>query len=321
MLRAAAQRHDSPGAVLANVNDSLVPEIPPAMFVTCLYAIIDTEAGGVVLANAGHNLPYLHTEHGGMELRATGMPLGLMPGMGYDEKEYRLDVGEVMVLTSDGITEAHNETGEMYGFGRLMARVAAGSAPGKTVSDILTDLEEFTGPDIEQEDDITLAVIRRSSSAKDSAAAFDESPNRPAELLASFDVASREGNERLAIDQVTETLAGVAIPEVKLERLKTAIGETVMNAIEHANAGNEELTVGIQVEADERQVRVRVTDRGGGPSPGAIVTPDLEAKLTGEQTPRGWGLFLIEKMVDEMRTFDEGDRHVVELIVTREGGR
>ncbi|MGH3668135.1 MAG: PP2C family protein-serine/threonine phosphatase, partial [Acidimicrobiia bacterium] len=123
MLRAAAQRHSSPSAVLADVNDGLVPEIPPAMFVTCLYAIIDTDAGNVVFANAGHNLPYVRHDGGVLELRATGMPLGLMPGMVYDETKYDMSAGEVMVLTSDGITEAHNAEGEMYGFARLMDRV------------------------------------------------------------------------------------------------------------------------------------------------------------------------------------------------------
>ncbi|RPI24083.1 MAG: GAF domain-containing protein [Actinobacteria bacterium] len=321
MLRAAAQRHTEPGAVLADVNDSLVAEIPPAMFVTCCYAIVDTDGGEVVFANAGHNLPYVRTGDGVIELRATGMPLGLMPGMGYDEKRHQLAVGEVMVLTSDGITEAHNPEGEMYGFGRLMARVAASSMPGKTVSGLISDLEAFTGASAEQEDDITLVVVRRTSSARDSAQVFAGSPNGSDELLASFTVASVDGNERLAIDRVVEALAGIELPTAKFERLKTAVGETVMNAIEHGNQGRQDLPVGVEVLADAERVTVRVTDQGGGPPIGAAETPDLEAKLAGEQTPRGWGLFLIEQMVDEMRATSDDRHHTVELVVTREGGQ
>src|ERR687894_201861 len=87
MLRAAAQRFDSPGEVLKRVNEVLVPEIPPNMFVTCLYAILDTKSGRLRYANAGHDLPYLRHASSASELRARGMPLGLMPGMGYEEKE------------------------------------------------------------------------------------------------------------------------------------------------------------------------------------------------------------------------------------------
>src|SRR5215218_5573125 len=82
MLRASAQRLDSPAEVLRQVNDVIVRDIPPNMFITCLYAILDTRSGKLRYANAGHDLPYLrHKGRPGdtTELRATGMPLGLCP--------------------------------------------------------------------------------------------------------------------------------------------------------------------------------------------------------------------------------------------------
>ncbi|HSJ85281.1 MAG TPA: SpoIIE family protein phosphatase [Acidimicrobiia bacterium] len=315
MLRAAAQRHTSPAAVLADVNDALVPEIPPAMFVTCLYAIIDTEAGELVFANAGHNLPYVRTADGVIELRATGMPLGLMPAMPYDEKRYSMASGEVMVLTSDGITEAHDPDGEMYGFSRLMSRVARKPSNGDMVAAVVRDLEEFTGADVEQEDDITLVVVRRTSSAQDSAQTFEESGL----ILDTFTVASEEGNERIAIDRVTAVVVPLGLDPSRLERLKTAVGETVMNAMEHGNENRPELEVGVEVSATEESISVRVTDQGGDKPIPEAMTPDLEAKLAGEQTPRGWGLFLVEQMVDEVRSTSGGGAHTIELIMNREG--
>ncbi len=95
------------------------------------------------------------------------MPLGLMPGMDYDETKYEMSAGEVMVLTSDGITEAHNAEGEMYGFGRLMDRVARRPINDDVLNAVVTDLEAFTGEGAEQEDDITLVVVKRTSSAQD----------------------------------------------------------------------------------------------------------------------------------------------------------
>jgi serine phosphatase RsbU (regulator of sigma subunit)/anti-sigma regulatory factor (Ser/Thr protein kinase) len=315
MLRSAAQRHDSPSAVLSDVNGALVPEIPPAMFVTCLYAIIDTTAGEIVFANAGHNLPYVRSSEGVIELRATGMPLGLMPDMSYDEQRYRMTPGEVMVLTSDGITEAHSPEGEMYGFARLMNRVARKPSDGDLVAAIVTELEAFTGETAEQEDDITLVVVRRTMSAQESASAFDH----PLEMIDRFTLASEDGNERIAIDRVTVAVDPLALETGRLERLKTAVGETVMNAIEHGNQNRQDLDVDVEVSANEHVVSVRVTDQGGSDVMPEVVTPDIEAKLAGEQTPRGWGLFLIEQMVDEVRSTSDGGAHTIELIMNREG--
>ncbi|HJS71254.1 MAG TPA: SpoIIE family protein phosphatase [Acidimicrobiia bacterium] len=317
MLRAAALRHDSPSEVLADVNDNLVPEIPPAMFVTCLYAIIDTLEGEVVFANAGHNLPYVRTSDGVLELRATGMPLGLMPGMPYDERTYRLEEGEVMVLTSDGITEAHSPEGEMYGFSRLMGRVGAKTKGEDMCGALVGDLEKWTGPGAEQEDDITLVVVRRTSSASGSAEAFDS--HLTEEILAEFEISSQEGNERVAIERVAEVVGALGLETSRLEKLKTAVGETVMNAIEHGNENNPDLEVGVRVAASASRLSIRVVDHGGDKDIPEAVTPDLEAKLAGEQTPRGWGLFLIGQMVDEVNTARENGHHIVELVMNREG--
>jgi anti-sigma regulatory factor (Ser/Thr protein kinase) len=285
------------------------------MFVTCPDAIIDVEAGEVVFANAGHNLPYVRHEGGVLELRATGMPLGLMPGMGYDEAKYDMAAGEVMVLTSDGITEAHNAQGEMYGFGRLMDRVARRPINDDVLNAVVSDLEAFTGDGTEQEDYITLVVVKRTSSAQASAETF-EARRR---VLAQFSIASEEGNERVAIAKVAEAVEGLGLESRRLEQLKTAVGETVMNAIEHGNENRLELDVDVEVCANEDTVSVRITDQGGDKVIPEAALPDIEAKLSGEQTPRGWGLFLIEKMVDEVRSTSDGNTHTIELVMNREG--
>src|SRR6266849_344129 len=103
VLRAVAQRLIMPGVVLERVNDSLCPDTPPNMFVTCLYAVLDPSSGRLQYANAGHDLPYWRHSAGVSELRATGMPLGLMPDMKYEEKEIVLAPGDSVLFYSDGI--------------------------------------------------------------------------------------------------------------------------------------------------------------------------------------------------------------------------
>ena len=165
MLRAVSQASDSPGEVLRRANDPLVTDIPPNMFVTCLYAILELESGRLRYANAGHDLPY--RRHGGEaeELRARGMPLGLMPGMEYEEKEIVLSKGESVLFYSDGLVEAHDPGGEMFGFPRLRRLISAhGAGSGdKLVDFLLAELARFTGEGWEQEDDITLVTLQRST--------------------------------------------------------------------------------------------------------------------------------------------------------------
>jgi serine phosphatase RsbU (regulator of sigma subunit)/predicted ester cyclase len=163
MLRAVAQASDySPGEVLRRVNDPLVIDIPSNMFVTCFYAVLDPNSGSLSYANAGHDLPYLHRGRGNAEeLRARGMPLGLMPGMGYEEKEIVLEAGEEALFYSDGLVEAHDPEGEMFGFPRLRALVAEHGELRSLGGFLMEELYSFVGEGWEQEDDITLLTLKR----------------------------------------------------------------------------------------------------------------------------------------------------------------
>jgi predicted ester cyclase len=164
MLRAVAQafHSSSPGEVLSRVNETLLARIPPNMFVTCFYAILEPESASLSYANAGHVLPYLW--HGGdaEELRARGMPLGLMPEMSYEEKEVTLEVGDGTLLYSDGLVEAHDSRGEMFGFPRLRALIAEHGQQRSLVDSLLEKLYSFVGEGWQQEDDVTLLTLRRS---------------------------------------------------------------------------------------------------------------------------------------------------------------
>jgi PAS domain S-box-containing protein len=163
MLRAVAQSSESPGEVLKRANDALVADIPPNMFVTCFYGILDPDSGRFRYANAGHDLPYLRHGGGAEELRATGMPLGLMPGMGYEQKEIVLDVGDRALFYSDGLVEAHNPKGQMFGSPRLRSLVAQHDKERPLVDLVMEKLYSFTGEGWEQEDDITLLTLERSA--------------------------------------------------------------------------------------------------------------------------------------------------------------
>ena len=165
MLRAVAQDSGySPGEVLARVNKTLLARIPSNMFVTCFYAILDPTSASLSYANAGHDLPYLRHGDNAEELRARGMPLGLMSGMSYEEGEASLRQEDGVLFYSDGLVEAHDPKGEMFGFPRLRELVVERGGEERSLGDFLMEeLYSFVGEGWEQEDDITLLTLRRPS--------------------------------------------------------------------------------------------------------------------------------------------------------------
>jgi serine/threonine-protein kinase RsbW len=134
--------------------------------------------------------------------------------------------------------------------------------------------------------------------------------------LDAFALASEPGNERLAISRVAETASSAGILAERLERLKTAVAEATMNAIEHGNKNHAEIPVDVEVIQAGDEITVAISDQGGAPPPDSAVDPeepDLIKKLAGAQSPRGWGLFLIRNMVDAMEVTTDGQRHTVWL--------
>ena len=108
----------------------------------------------------------------------------------------------------------------------------------------------------------------------------------------------------------------------RVERLRAALAETTMNAMEHGNNDDPEVAVKIQVWLLKQRLLVRITNRGSGPPPSPTAqAPDLQAKLRGAQTPRGWGLFLVESKVDEVRISGNPDHHTIALVIRLEAGK
>ncbi len=242
------------------------------------------------------------------------MPLGLMPGSTYEERDVNIDRGQIVLFSSDGISEAHNSDGEMFGCPRIIEVVQHHDDDEDMRDEVLSALHRFTGPDWEQEDDITMVTLER---ALHEAADFARSDR--ADIAVStqteFTLPSDPGNERQAMERVASIVASLDLPTDRLEKLKTAVAEATMNAIEHGNNNDPSLLVTVEVITSPNDIRVRITDFGGGAEIPEKTAPDLDAKLRGEQTPRGWGLFLIKAMVDELNVTSDDVHHTVELVM------
>jgi anti-sigma regulatory factor (Ser/Thr protein kinase) len=220
--------------------------------------------------------------------------------------------GDGLLLYSDGVTEAHGAEREMFGTPRLVDHVAD-PASGDLIDGLLTQLQRFTGDDWEQEDDITLVTLSRTLGS-------GVQNGRVTDIDVRFTLPSETGNEREAMQRVLDAIAPLGLEERRVERLGTAVSEAAMNAIEHGNQGRAEIPVEVEVVTVGGELIVRIRDVGDGPQATEVESPDIEAKLAGLQKPRGWGLFLIKNMVDEIRVIDADGRHTVELVLQLEGG-
>jgi anti-sigma regulatory factor (Ser/Thr protein kinase) len=235
------------------------------------------------------------------------MPLGLLPGMKYEEYETTLRPGESVLLYSDGLVEAHSPRREMFGFPRLQT-LMGDAAEENLIQHMLDSLSDFTGPHWEQEDDVTMVLLRANGGGGSSGGGRRK-------VLARFELPSKPGNERRAMEQVSDIVAPLQLPPGKVDRLKTAIAEATMNAMEHGNQYAGDKPVLIEVSRDDHSLTVSITDQGGGQLIPEAEAPDLTAKLAGRQSPRGWGLFLIQNMVDEMQVITDEVHHTLNLVV------
>ena len=319
ILRAVAMRYISPGPVLARVNNLLGPDIPERMFITCLYTLVDPMHGHLRFANAGHNLPVLQDANGMREIMVRGMPLGIFPGMEYEEIEVDLEPRSTLLLYSDGLSEAHDPAGEIYGIPRIKEVLGRAKGEQSLIEDLLDGLKGFTGLAWEQEDDITILTAAfeemQISLPEQHRSLLEELyPGEPAHVMSEFSLPSLSGNDRAAMERVAAVLEPYDLEKSLLQRIRTAVAETALNAIEHGNNYQPELPVTIRVMTARKALSILVSDCGDNGTIPDTTPPDLTAKLEGKQSSRGWGLYLIKSMTDDLRVFTQESGNTVELL-------
>ena len=155
----------SPGETLARANDIIAEDNEQGMFVTLFLGHYDTTTGRLLYANGGHPPPYRLDPQGGVHVvgKGTGCVVGAFEGMPYGELEAQLDVGDMLVLFTDGVTEAQSSNRELYGEERLEALLAtvAGKPPSEACERIIEVIGEYQQGS--QFDDVTLLLLRRTT--------------------------------------------------------------------------------------------------------------------------------------------------------------
>ncbi len=157
------ESNPDPATAITALNRNLAGRFPLGRFITAFFGLLDPSTGQLDYANAGHNYPLIMRRSGEVEeLRGGSMVLGLFPHIQYHLQKTFLNVGDMLVLYSDGVTEAARKSGELFGEKRLAEFLAANSV--HKCSELVTGLVEYvrawTGA-VSFADDFTIMLVRR----------------------------------------------------------------------------------------------------------------------------------------------------------------
>ena len=290
--------------VMNSANQRLQRDIRKGSFIALSYAVLDPKSRTLILSNAGQTDPVLVAPGGPpryLETDGDRFPLGIVADCRYEETRVELPEGSAVVFYTDGAVEAMNAGQELYGFDRLLASIDAHRdlAPNALLERLLADIGAFVDG-TEQHDDITIIVAR---------------VGEPMSAQKKFElhVPSTIGAEKMAMEFAANVARSMAFPPERVEDLKTAVAEACLNAIEHGNKSDAATRVGIRLTVDADRLQIAVQDRGSGPA--GVRTPDIESRMAGEVPARGWGIFLIKNLMDEVSFESNEQGNVVNMMI------
>jgi len=165
LIRSAALQADNPSTALERANDSILKDRPSNLLLTALYAVLEPDSGRLIYANGGHCRPlWVQARTGEItELNSPGMILGAFTGVQLEEREITMEPGDLLLLYTDGVTEAMDANRQFFDLPRLTAALAAhaGASAQELVDAVVGEVRAFAGG-AAQADDLALLVVRRS---------------------------------------------------------------------------------------------------------------------------------------------------------------
>jgi sigma-B regulation protein RsbU (phosphoserine phosphatase) len=298
-LRSAAA--EEPQNLLQQLNTDLCMRNDDCMFVTLLCGILDLATGRLSLASAGHDAPIRVAGGHATEIEVeTSAPLGLYPDTMFVGSEAQLAPGESVVLYTDGVTEALDPDGALYGEQRLLDVVArCDSDPAETVAAVVADVAKFTR-DAAQSDDLTLLVLRWHGAAA-------------AERSLTLEIGAQLAQVAAMLDRVEEWLAGHTINAELRGDVRVALEELLVNAVDYGfPQGGEGAHLQTLLTLAAGALHVEFTDNGIAHDPFARPPPDLDVDRD-DREAGGLGVFLVTQLASEYQYRREGDCNRVDL--------
>ena len=299
------ERDPSTIAVMSALNRLLMALSQKHQMMTCFYCVYDPAQSTVVYSNAGHNYPYHYRQRNGQVafLEDSELPLGAIPSVDYQERKITIEEGDRVYIYSDGIVEAQDSAGTLYGFPRFEEALgrAARAQPREAVALLVQEAKGFQGGAL-QSDDMTLVVLQATSGvARVVSTRQTRWSGNPIELR----LPSQLGAERAAMAAAAAVAQSMGFRLQRIDDVRTVVAEACINAAEHGNQLRPDALIHVLIEATDSQLLVVVSDSGSGFKPD-VAEPDIAAAMRGESKGRGWGIYLMERLADNVE-YGEAD--------------
>jgi len=305
LIKSRAADDCSTASIITHVNEELSRDNPSSMFVTVFAAILNIGTGELTYTNAGHNPPYLIRKQGSSESLAErhGPIVAAMPDMIYVEDTIQLKRGDILTLSTDGVTEAMDESNNLFSDDRLERLLREGDLPGaeETVEAIMAGVGDFVG-EAEQSDDITILSLQYLGSG-------DEVHMHRITIEIDNDV-----SEIPKVDEEFDRFAEQAgLAPAIVQTLHLIFEELLDNIIKHGYRDDERHSIEVKIELSGGRLSVTITDDGIPFNPLKQVTPDTSLSIDDREIG-GLGVHLVKSMTDECRYQRKIDKNVLSLM-------
>jgi sigma-B regulation protein RsbU (phosphoserine phosphatase) len=309
LIKSRAANDLSPASILSHVNSELCQNNESCMFVTVFLAILDLETGEMLFANAGHNPPYVRRSDGSLERlsKRHGPIVGAAEGIAYTQGEIELEPDDLVLLYTDGVTEAADDDYALYSEDRLADVLARldGSELKAAIDDVVADIKLFV-QGAEQSDDITILGVR-----------FDGRSSSELERVLEITIANRL-EEMIRVSTAFEELADRFGLDSKLRRkVNLAFDELLNNIISYGYDDDEEHQIGVRVAILPDKLTIKISDDGRPFNPFEMAEPDTSLSVE-EREIGGLGVHLVKNLMDEVLYERRGERNVVNLVMNLE---
>jgi sigma-B regulation protein RsbU (phosphoserine phosphatase) len=280
------------------------------MFVTVFLGIINVKSGEFVYTNAGHNPPYIRRRDGSLQKVDAfhGPVVGAMPGLPYQQDRDVLHPGDVILVYTDGVTEAFNEEEKLFSEDRLEARLSSKSfdSAESIVSGTIDEVNRFTG-EAEQSDDITLLAVQ-----------YLGLPETMKTQELDISIKNRYEDMSLVEDKFAAFAEENDLPDAVKQSMSIVLDEMLNNVISYAYRGEKEKEIEVVFELSGKRLVVTIKDSGVPFNPFARETPDISESIE-EREIGGLGIHMVRSLMDEYSYHRQINKNVVTLVKIIEG--
>ncbi|NQU65109.1 MAG: SpoIIE family protein phosphatase [SAR324 cluster bacterium] len=305
LIKSWAKYENSTAGIITRINTELSQDNQTYMFVTLFIGILNIDSGLFQYTNAGHNPPILKRYDGTVQLlnERHGPVIGAVEGLDYRQDTIQLEQLDLLLMFTDGVTEAKSPSGELYTDKRLAELVSSGQfqSPEDLVKMVVSEIKQYESPQAQTDDITVLSIQLLNDSKEDDSQRLELTvENKLSELERIQSHFKTFSEQNRLTDPIRRTLS-------------TVLDEMLSNIIHYAYEDQSGHEIKISFERTVNQLSVRIEDEGTAFNPLSVKAPDL-TKALDDREVGGLGIHLVRKMMDQCEYERKNNKNIITLL-------